>query len=967
MDSKSRNLDGIRQTEIREKYRDHRVIELTEDGRMTMRLAGLDKDGGPIRKQCTIKLHNVTSDMLFERLADGIQKHAKAVVLAWVLILCVSGVFAIHAGDVMSYNTDSMAPSDSESMIGSKIIHDNFPSSSVNESATPIIVIYFENEEEMESSIAFLQALNEASKTGAVEGLNGVSYMDPMVSETKDGILLAYMGMDPALSSGDVSEMTDELRSFIKDVKGDQEFTVDVYLTGAPVIAYDTEKNALDDISKIDPFTILMILILVGLFFRSFITSATPPLTIAAAFVVTMALIYGLGQFMNIFFITNMMILVSMMGAGCDYCIFIIARYREELRSGKTHDEAVHQSIVWAGESISISGAAVIIGFGAMTLCKYSLISTMGICLALGIIIALIAALTLIPAILQLVGDRVFWPTTIKEFSEGGKATRGWYAWFGKVGDRYFHKSVDISIKHAKAIVVVAIMLTVPSVYVMAESENSYDMVTAMVSGDSGKGMEYIIEYADQGMIMPNYSIIEYRGPIATVTKGQGALPGLLQWNANWSEKVSPSLEALYAKIQEDDNIAYADGPFVWAQMLHKIEERGITDTEAKLKFVRDNISEKAGIVFNQAVSQIKNIFHGKVDLLFEGPGKAITELLAELGFDFDWEKAVEDAKESGLTDPTEIVNAVLDELVKKYPDRKAQISLIIDGVRKAGITDEMIVYTGICPAVDYIMNVYTSSVGGDFVKNGSGNVSYVAVITATKSAAMSPISMGTIERTGDAVRDYVVQNPDMVIEKWDTGSAVVMYQVSEEVKSQFVMIEILVIVLIILLLFVVMRSYTIPLRSALTILMSVSWTLAVTHLLFVNVLGGEILWMAPILLLVICLGLGMDYDILLTTRIRENVTKGMSNEDAIRKAVVHTGSVITICGLIMGGAFGTLMISSIGILQQFGFALCFAILTDALIVRTYVVPAMMYLLGDLNWKGPGFKRKVRESDDQAD
>ena len=148
------------------------------------------------------------------------------------------------------------------------------------------------------------------------------------------------------------------------------------------------------------------------------------------------------------------------------------------------------------------------------------------------------------------------------------------------------------------------------------------------------------------------------------------------------------------------------------------------------------------------------------------------------------------------------------------------------------------------------------------------------------------------------------------------------------------------------------MRSYTIPLRSVATILMSICWTLAATHLIF----GDEVTWLIPLILLVICLGLGMDYDILLTTRIKENVrAHGMSNDEAIHHAVVHSGSVITICGLIMGGAFGTLMLSSMGMLQQFGFALCFAILCDALIVRTYIVPAVMHLLGDWNWKGPRF------------
>ena len=54
-----------------------------------------------------------------------------------------------------------------------------------------------------------------------------------------------------------------------------------------------------------------------------------------------------------------------------------------------------------------------------------------------------------------------------------------------------------------------------------------------------------------------------------------------------------------------------------------------------------------------------------------------------------------------------------------------------------------------------------------------------------------------------------------------------------------------------------------------------------------------------------------------------------------------------------MAGAFGTMMMSTSPMLKEFGFALGFAIAVDALIIRTYIVPAIMHLMGDLNWKGP--------------
>ncbi|MFA6680367.1 MAG: MMPL family transporter, partial [Candidatus Methanomethylophilaceae archaeon] len=162
---------------------------------------------------------------------------------------------------------------------------------------------------------------------------------------------------------------------------------------------------------------------------------------------------------------------------------------------------------------------------------------------------------------------------------------------------------------------------------------------------------------------------------------------------------------------------------------------------------------------------------------------------------------------------------------------------------------------------------------------------------------------------------------------------------------------------LIFLLLFFVMGSYLTPLRAILTILMSIGWTLGMTHILFTYTMGIPVTWMIPVILFVICLGLGMDYDILLTTRIKENISKGMTNDEAITHAVEKSGAVITICGLIMSGAFGSMMLSTSPMLQEFGFALGFAIFVDALIVRTYIVPAVMHLLGKWNWIGPKWSR----------
>lgn len=890
--------------------------------------------------------------MAYDRLADAIIKHAKLILVAWIVILLVAAVPAINAFSNMSYDMNEMGIDESESMKGLEIIGTYFPSSDADASALPMLVVGYDDAEEHDQALAIVSALQEkrgeffvyTDEDGTIhEKISSISaMMDTGVTndpETGDetivpGILVLSLSYSSDWTGNvidDTPVLRDQIAAALADyeTENNTEFTLSTYLTGNPAVSYDMENGAMEDISHIDIFTVLMILILVGLFFRSFITSAMPPVTMGVAFAVTMGLIYGLMYFMDIFFITEIMLLVSMMGAGCDYCIFILARYREERRDGKDHHAALHSAIKWAGESITISGASVIIGFGAMSICSFSMISTMGICLALGIVIALLAALTFIPSLLEVVGDRIFWPTKMKEYEEGGKATKGWFAWSSRVGHRYFDISSKFTLKHAKAIAIVAVLVTVPAAYVALESDTSYDMTSSLMTGDSEKGMDLIGEYADQGMIYPNYVLLEYDEPVATISPAVDPYGNTIEgsYTLTWTDPtgLSSSMSDLENRItgeNGDDNISEFSGPFMWQTLISEtMASLGISSTDYLSLITRgteivntavQNATTNETLVLEAALPSVQTQYEYYIS------SGALDQQFAEFGINL-----------------SEIYNGLAGNTAMQANIRDAIIALSANGT------------------LDYIVNDSLSLIGGDFNVNGTntGDVTYIKLTASTHDAAMSSRSMDSIAFIQSTVDDFVASNSGITA-TWVTGTAVIMYDISEIISGEFTQIEILVVILIIILLFFVMRSYTIPLRSVATILMSICWTLAATHLIF----GDEVTWLIPLILLVICLGLGMDYDILLTTRIKENVrAHGMSNDEAIHHAVVHSGSVITICGLIMGGAFGTLMLSSMGMLQQFGFALCFAILCDALIVRTYIVPAVMHLLGDWNWKGPRF------------
>jgi len=370
--------------------------------------------------------------MLFDKLANVIMKHPKQIIIAWIVIILCAVPLAMGAGDVLKYDIQEVAVKQSESVIGLHIIDDNFNQSDVSIADSPILVIHSDSPEAEAAAEfqKFVRLLNEnriTDNTNIIEfAYNGV-----IPSAGGEGCLAMVVVLYPSSFVGDD---TLELRNLVSSTLsqyiaagGNDAIDINTYVTGFDAINYDTQVGTMEDLSKIEPATIIMILILIGLFFRSAISAATPPITIGLAFGITLSLVFLLGQVMDIFFITELLMLVTMMGAGCDYCIFILARYKEERRLGKDHQKALHNSIVWAGESITISGMTVIIGFGSISLISVPMINTMGIVLALGIAIALIAALTLITSIVALIGDKIFWPSNAETFKEGNE----WMVWKG--------------------------------------------------------------------------------------------------------------------------------------------------------------------------------------------------------------------------------------------------------------------------------------------------------------------------------------------------------------------------------------------------------------------------------------------------------------------------------------------------------------------------------------------------------
>ena len=165
------------------------------------------------------------------------------------------------------------------------------------------------------------------------------------------------------------------------------------------------------------------------------------------------------------------------------------------------------------------------------------------------------------------------------------------------------------------------------------------------------------------------------------------------------------------------------------------------------------------------------------------------------------------------------------------------------------------------------------------------------------------------------------------------------------------------------ILLITVFRSIVIPFTAIVMNLLSVGCAYGLLVLVFQEGVGNEIFrldqdviqpWM-PLMLFTILFGLSMDYQVFLLSRIQERYNQTKNNTESIVHGVTTTAGLITGAALIMVAVFSGFAAGRLIPLQQFGFGLAVAVLVDATIVRTVLVPSTMQLLGHRNWYLPRF------------
>jgi putative drug exporter of the RND superfamily len=176
---------------------------------------------------------------------------------------------------------------------------------------------------------------------------------------------------------------------------------------GGPVFYEDIQTVSERDLRRAEllafPFATIALLFV----FRSVVASILPALIGGGAVVISLALIFGLGHLTVLsIFVLNITTLFGL-GLGVDYSLFIVSRFREELGRGRGIDDAVIVTIATAGRAVATSGLTVSIGLFGLIFIRINVLRSIGMGGVLVVTLALLAALTLLPALLSIIGLRI--------------------------------------------------------------------------------------------------------------------------------------------------------------------------------------------------------------------------------------------------------------------------------------------------------------------------------------------------------------------------------------------------------------------------------------------------------------------------------------------------------------------------------------------------------------------------------
>ncbi len=272
---------------------------------------------------------------------------------------------------------------------------------------------------------------------------------------------------------------------------------------------------------------LLIIVVLLAVFRSPLATVATllPAVVVLFAAESVVAEVASLG--IGVSSITQLLLIVLVLGAGTDYGLFLVFRVREERRRGLSHHEAIERGVERVGESIIFSAATVIAALLSLLLATFGVYHGLAIPLAIGIALMVLAGVTLVPAVLAVFGRALFWPA---QPTAGQRASGAWGRLAGRVARRPLI-----------ALLIGTVGLSVLAGFSLADRATNFGGgISAPPGSDSAKGQALLVEHFSLASSNPINLVLRFDQPVWSHPEALGAAGASLQRRSEFSSLIAP-------------------------------------------------------------------------------------------------------------------------------------------------------------------------------------------------------------------------------------------------------------------------------------------------------------------------------------------------------------------------------------------------------------------------------------------
>jgi RND superfamily putative drug exporter len=914
--------------------------------------------------------------------ARTIHRFSVPIILAWLAITVIVSIGVPPLEQVEKEHSVSLSADDAPSFKAMKRIGQDFKEG--NSETTAMIVLEGQQplgdaaHKDYDRLIRQLQ--DDPKHVQHIQNFWG----DPLTAgaaQSADG-KAAYVQVN--LAGRPASTLANESTEAVRDIVGRTPTPpgVKAYVTGSAAFVADMSQSGNRSIAKIQAVSLAVIFITLLLVYRSVITVILLLLMVGIELQVARGIVAFLGDHQIVGLTTYAISLLVSVGiaAGTDYGIFFTGRYQEARQAGEDRETAYYTTYRGVAKVVLASGVTIAGAIFCLTFARLPYFQPLGVPCAVGILVAVAVALTLVPAVLN-VGSR------FGLFDPKRKITdRGWR----RIGTAIVRWPAPILI--ATLAVALIGLLTLPG---FKPSYNDLNFIPKGIPSKLGYDAAQR-HFPQSAMMSPEVLLVEadhdLRNPadflvLNKLAKGILAVPGISRVQAPTRPEGTP--------------LAHTSLPFLLS-MQNASQLQQLPFQKDRMNDMRKQADELAKTV--NVMQRMYGLIQQLADTTHHMVGdtrdiQAITNELRDHIADFEdffrplrsyfyWEKHCYDIpicwslrsifdsidgvdeindKLHDLVTDLDQLDVILPQLQAQFPEMIATMQsmrtmMLTMHSTMSGMFGAMDANSGNATAMgkafDASKNDDSFYIPPDVFKNQdfkrvmkvflSPDGKAVRLLISQRDDPASPEGVSRVAAIKTAAEEALKGTPLEDSKIYLTGTATMIKDLVDGSKYDLMIAGVAALCLIFIIMLIMTRSFIAALVIVGTVLLSLGASFGMSVLVWQDFLGIRIHWVVLAMSLIVLLAVGSDYNLLLVSRMKEEIGAGINT--GIIRAMGGTGKVVTNAGLVFALTMASMVVSDLRMIGQVGTTIGLGLLFDTLIVRAFMTPSIAALLGRWFW-----------------